>query len=111
MTRKLIRAGIAARKGLNSAPAVAALPKPFRLKKAAPPEQTNAEGFYYQKQMANKTRMIIVLRDGEKIAGVIEWYDRHALKVNRVGGPNILLLKDAVKYMYKERDEAGGEDD
>ena len=35
-------------------------------KKAAPPEQTNAENFYYQKQMQSRTPMVIVLRDGEK---------------------------------------------
>ena len=34
-------------------------------KKVAPPETTNAENFYYQKQMQGKTPMVIVLRDGE----------------------------------------------
>ncbi len=38
-------------------------------RKAAPPEQTNAENFYYQKQMQAKTPMVIVLRDGEEIHG------------------------------------------
>jgi len=35
-------------------------------------------------------------------ARVIEWYDRCCLKVNRNEGPNILLYKPAIKYMYKE---------
>src|SRR6202007_1469898 len=35
-------------------------------KKLAPPEQTNAENFYYQKQMQSRTPMVIVLRDGEE---------------------------------------------
>ena len=35
------------------------------------------------KQMDNKTSMVIVLKDGEEIRGVIEWYDSHALKVHR----------------------------
>src|SRR5271165_6624234 len=30
-------------------------------KKSAPPEQTNAENFYYQKQMQTKTPMVVVL--------------------------------------------------
>src|SRR5262252_7169486 len=30
-------------------------------KKPAPPEQTNAENFYYQKQMQSRTSMVIVL--------------------------------------------------
>jgi host factor-I protein len=72
-------------------------------KKPAPPEQTNAENFYYQKQMQSRTPMVIVLRDGEEVHGVIEWYDRNCLKVNRDGGePNLLIYKPAIKYMYKE---------
>lgn len=72
-------------------------------KKLAPPEQTNAENFYYQKQMQGRTAMVIVLRDGEEIRGVIEWYDRNCIKVNRDSGePNLMIYKPAIKYMYKE---------
>jgi sRNA-binding regulator protein Hfq len=72
-------------------------------KKPAPPEQTNAENFYYQKQMQSRTPMVIVLRDGEEVHGVIEWYDKHCIKVNRESGePNLMIYKPAIKYMYKE---------
>ena len=72
-------------------------------KKAAPPEQTNAENFYYQKQMQGRTQMVIVLRDGEEVRGIIEWYDRNCIKVNRDSGePNLMIYKPAIKYMYKE---------
>jgi host factor-I protein len=72
-------------------------------KKPAPPEQTNAENFYYQKQMQSRTPMVIVLRDGEEIHGMIEWYDRNCIKVNRnAGEPNLMIYKPAIKYMYKE---------
>jgi sRNA-binding regulator protein Hfq len=70
-------------------------------KKATPPDQTNAENFYYMKQMQSKTPMVIVLKDGETLEGVIEWYDKTCLKVNREGAPNILLFKMNIKYMYK----------
>ena len=70
-------------------------------KKASPPDQTNAENFYYMKQMQSKTPMVIVLKDGETLQGVIEWYDRCSLKVNREGAPNLLLFKANIKYMYK----------
>jgi len=73
--------------------------------RAIPPDQTNAEGNYYLKQMANKTRMVIVLKDGEELRGAIEWYDKEALKVHRPDAPNILLMKDNVKYMYKENED------
>jgi sRNA-binding regulator protein Hfq len=52
--------------------------------------------------MQAKTPMVFVLCDGETLHGVIEWYDRCCLKVNREGSPNILLYKPAIKYMYKE---------
>jgi len=72
-------------------------------KKPAPLEQTNAENFYYQKQMQARTPMVIVLRDGEEVHGIIEWYDKNCLKVNREDGePNLMIYKPAIKYMYKE---------
>ena len=72
-------------------------------KKLAPPEQTNAENFYYQKQMQSRTPMVIVLRDGEEIHGIIEWYDRCCIKVIRESGDaNLMIYKPAIKYMYKE---------
>src|SRR5579864_6644161 len=72
-------------------------------KKLAPPEQTNAENFYYQKQMQSRTPMVIVLRDGEEVHGIIEWYDRNCIKINREDGePNLMIYKPAIKYMFKE---------
>jgi host factor-I protein len=72
-------------------------------KKPAPPDQTNAENFYYQKQMQSRTPMVIVLQDGEEVRGIIEWYDRNCLKVNRENGePNLMIYKPAIKYMFKE---------
>jgi len=77
-------------------------------KRTPPPIETNAEIFYYKKQIDAHTGMIIVLLDGEEIEGTIEWYDKGALKVNRKGAPNLLLLKHNIKYMYKA-DEREGE--
>jgi host factor-I protein len=76
-------------------------------KKLPPPEQTHAENFYYQKQMQTKTPMVLVLQDGEEIHGVIEWYDKYCLKVNRIGAANLLIYKPSIKYMYKESEAAG----
>ena len=109
MNRKLIRPDLTDLKEHRHAPVTT--PKYFRHRRSIPPDQTNAEGNYYLKQMANKRRMVIVLKDGEELRGTIEWYDKAALKVHRPDGPNILLLKDNVKYMYKENEEQGDEDD
>jgi len=44
-------------------------------------QNRHAELFYLQKQIQSQTPMVIVLEDGERIEGCIEWYDRNSLKV------------------------------
>ena len=73
-------------------------------RKQVPPEQTNAEEFYYLKQMAAKTPMVVVLNNDEELHGWIEWYDRGAIKLNRTNGPNLLLPKASIRYMFKEEE-------
>jgi|KBSSwiStaDraftv2_1062776.scaffolds.fasta_scaffold29364_2 sRNA-binding regulator protein Hfq len=58
-----------------------------------------AEVFYLQKQIQSQTPMVIVLEDGEKVEGQIEWYDRGVLKIR--GRNKVLVYKSAIKYMYK----------
>ena len=70
-----------------------------------PQGQTNAENFYYIKQMQNQTPMVVVLTDGEVLRGVIEWYDKACLKLNRKNSANLVIYKDSIKYMYKEADK------
>jgi sRNA-binding regulator protein Hfq len=55
--------------------------------------------------MQSKTPMAIVLSDGETIRGVIEWYDKQCIKVNRQGAPNLLVYKPSIKYLYKENSQ------
>ena len=98
--------------GREREPRAAQQPAPVQVKKRVPPPlETNAEIFYYKKQIDAHTVMVIVLLDGEEIEGTIEWYDRGALKVNRKSAPNLLLLKRNIKYMYKadERVESAKE--
>lgn len=103
MNRKLIRPDLTELKDHRHV--AVTTPKHFRTRRGVAPDQTSAESNYYLKQMANHTPMVIVLKDGDRIKGTIEWYDRHALKVHRPDAPNILLMKDTVKYMYKEDDD------
>jgi len=62
-------------------------------------QNRHAELFYLQKQIQSQTPMVIVLEDGERIEGCIEWYDRNSLKVR--GRAKTLVFKPAIKYMYK----------
>ena len=71
------------------------------------PEQDNsahqAELFYMQKQIQAQTPMVVVLEDGEKVEGSIEWYDRDVIKIR--GRQKTLVYKSAIKYMYKVGDQ------
>ncbi len=93
--RKLIRPSLTDVKDVKE-------PRRAPAKKQVPPEQTNAENFYYIKQMQSKTPMILVMRDGEQLEGVIEWYDRCSIKFNREDAPNLLIYKANIKYLYKK---------
>jgi len=73
-------------------------------RKRVPPEQTHAENYYYLKQMSSKNPVVVKLLDGEEIHGVIEWYDKNCIKVNRVSEPNLLIPKHNIKYIYKENE-------
>ena len=63
----------------------------------------HAELFYLQKQIQSQTRMVVVMEDGERVEGCIEWYDRNTLKVR--GRAKTLIYKSAIKYMYKDGDQ------
>jgi sRNA-binding regulator protein Hfq len=98
--------------GIGNRPQVGTLPRKLRrlppvapLKRfaAAQPDDhaTNrqAELFYLQKQIQLQTQMVLILEDGSRVQGVIEWYDRSCIKVR--GKSRVLVYKSAVKYLYK----------
>ncbi len=94
--RKLIRPGISETRKDGQSRSVR--------RKQAPPEQTHAEEFYYLKQMAARTPMVLVLNDGEELRGWIEWYDKQSIKFNRHKEPNLLIPKHNIRYMFKEEE-------
>lgn len=95
LNRRLIRPALAEVKER------AARSAPPQAKKQAPPDVTNAENFYYVKQMQAKTPLVVVLHDGEELHGRLEWYDKGCIKLTREEGPNLLVYKSAIKYIYK----------
>ena len=105
-SRKLIRPTLTA----NGTRADATSPRPegerrersVGGKKTAPAEQTHAENFYYQKQIATKTPLVVVLQNGDSVHGYLEWYDRCCIKLVRSGQSNLLIYKQAIRYIYKE---------
>ena len=98
--RKLIRPSLAEIKDQQNV-----VRPPRKDRRPSANDQTNAENFYYVKQIQNKTPMVIVLMDGETIHGVIEWYDKNCIRLNRSAEPPLLVLKHYIKYMYKENED------
>lgn len=81
-------------------------------------DSSYAEVFYFQKQIQAQTRMVVVLENDEHIEGVIEWYDRYAIKLRSLSHSNshenghtpartrVLIYKDAIRYIYKAGENA-----
>ncbi len=44
-------------------------------------ETPTAESFFLHKQMTLQTPIVVVLEDGERVEGVLEWYDRNSIKL------------------------------
>lgn len=114
VNRKLIRPNLAEIKERFSQPRSAGASETAReshgngghpRRRPAPPELTNAEAFYYLKQMNTQTPMVVILDDGEELRGHIEWYDRGCIKVHRPDAPNLLVFKHTIKYLYKQEEE------
>ncbi|MFQ5767110.1 MAG: hypothetical protein ACE5ID_03895 [Acidobacteriota bacterium] len=80
------------------------LAKPTR--KPVPPESTNAEAFYYVKQINAGTELVVHLDGGEEVQGTLEWYDRAALMLKRQDAPDLLLMKHAIRYIRKNEEDA-----
>ena len=74
-------------------------------RRTQPPESTGAEANYLFKNKEARTPMVVCLLDGEEVRGVIEYYDRDMIKINRDRGPNVFIRKDQIRYIYKD---AGG---
>jgi host factor-I protein len=96
MNRKLIRPNLSEIKEKMS--------RDSSKRKVHPSYETHAENYYYLKQMNKKTPMRVVFNDGETIEGIIEWYDKNCIKLNRDDAPNLLIYKSSIKYLYKQED-------
>jgi len=71
-------------------------------RRPVPPESTGAEVNYLFKNKEARTPMVVRLTDGEEVRGVIEYYDRDMIKINREPGPNVFIRKAHIRYMYKD---------
>ena len=73
-------------------------------RRSPPPDATGDEAAYLAKLREQRTIVAVQLLDGTELRGLIEYYDRDMLKVNRVdgGGPNVFVRKKYVRLMWEE---------
>jgi hypothetical protein len=73
-------------------------------RRTPPPDATGDEGAYLARLREKKTPIGVELLDGTVFRGVIEYYDRDVLKVNRLdgGGPNVFIRKKHVRLLWEE---------
>jgi small nuclear ribonucleoprotein (snRNP)-like protein len=71
-------------------------------RRGPPPEFTGAEAAYLNRNKEARTPMVVRLSDGEMVRGVIEYYDRDMVKINRTEGPNLFIRKSQIRYMHRE---------
>ena len=69
-----------------------------------PPDATGEEAAYLARLREKRTPIAVEMLDGEVFHGVIEYYDRDMLKVNRLdgGGPNVFVRKKHVRALWEE---------
>jgi len=66
-------------------------------------DSTGSEASYFRSLVDSKTRVTVVLKNGERIHGLVRYYDRHCFSVGvRGGGPNIFLRKNSVHYILED---------
>jgi sRNA-binding regulator protein Hfq len=73
-------------------------------RRTPPPDGTGDEAAYLAWLREKCTPVAVELLDGTVLRGVIEYYDRDMLKVNRLdgGGPNVFIRKKHIRLMWEE---------
>jgi len=71
-----------------------------------PPDSTGREAEYLLALKDQRTPIRVELLDGTEFHGVVEYYDRDMIKVNRLDGkgPNVVVRK---KHVRSIREDAG----
>lgn len=69
--------------------------------KTKAPEQTFQEGKYLRRLVDAKSPVGLRLVTGEKLEGVIEFFDESFLRLTRNGHPNLFIYKHDIAYLWE----------
>ncbi len=63
---------------------------------------TGFEGQYLGSLMETSIPIVAVLREGERVAGRLVWYDHGCLKITPAdGSPSLVIPKTSIKYLHE----------
>lgn len=65
------------------------------------PEQTHEEARYLKHLKENDIPVCVCMVGGEKVSGVVEFYDVNFIRLTRMDGPNLFIFKHDIKYLYE----------
>jgi hypothetical protein len=73
-------------------------------RRVPPPDVTGEEAAYLAKLREKRTPVAVEMLDGQVFHGIIEYYDRDMIKVNRLdgSGPNVFVRKRHVRQIWEE---------
>ena len=70
-----------------------------------PPDSTGKEVEYLLQLKDKRTPICVEMLDGTEFRGVVEYYDRDMIKVNRLDGrgPNVVVRKKHVRSIREDQ--------
>ncbi len=67
-----------------------------------PPEETFEEASFLKALGEKQKTVCVKLRDGQKVWGWIEYYDKHMVRLTREGAPNLFIFKHEIMYIAED---------
>lgn len=69
-------------------------------------DSTGMEAWYMKQLMTAAIPIVVVLDTGEKVRGLVRYYDKDTFSLGPAdGSPKIFLRKDSIRYLYEEPEE------
>jgi host factor-I protein len=67
-----------------------------------PPEETSEEAAFLKAIGEKQKQVSVKLMDGQLVAGWIEYYDKHMVRLTRDGAPNLFIFKHEIMYIAED---------
>src|SRR5215470_18229698 len=69
-------------------------------------ESTGMEAWYMKQLMTSEIPIVVVLNTGEKVRGLVRYYDKETFSLGPAdGSPKMFLRKESIRYLYEEPEE------